>query len=364
MTLHLKKISLLVVFVIGLFLIGLFGGLVLGLPQADLVRAQEEGEQSADEVEDTLVETNDSQESLPEESPDTTFSLVAEPAYQEIEIDEDTGVTEAIITYKNTSNKAQQIEFFAYDFKQNDHFGSIALLENFSGDYLYTLASFLSFEKNSLIVEPFSEEKLVVRITDKQTLSPGGHYAAVIARSVDDKPSNQQKILPAISSLLLIRKKGGERVHLSLKEIQWSPGFIETMIPKKINLSFENEGNVHITPRGTVKFKDIFGRVVAQGIINDSSLYILPTTLRRIPVTIQRSRWLFPIMIVNVEVEGYSNFGDSTFSSNLSFLFIDFKLISLIAVVLILRFWINRRKQKMARNKHSEMEENDHQKSS
>lgn len=362
MSCHLKKLSLFVVFGICLLLISVFGGLVFGLPQADLVRAQEGAVEEAEESPGESAGTTPEQPA--ERTLDTAFSLVADPAYQEIEIDDDTDVTEAVITYKNTSDKAQQIEFFAYDFKQNDHFGSIALLENFSGDYLYTLASFLSFEKNSLIVAPFSEEKLVVRITDKQTLSPGGHYAAVIARSVDDKPSDHQKILPAISSLLLIRKKGGERVHLSLKEIQWSPGFLETIIPKKINLSFENEGNVHITPRGTVKFKDIFGRVVAQGIINDSSLYILPTTLRRIPVTIQRSRWLFPIMIVNVEVDGNSNFGDSTFSSNLSFLFIDFKLISLVVVILILRFWINRRSKKLAAKKHLETEKNDRQKSS
>lgn len=264
----------------------------------------------------------------------TGFSLIVEPAYQEVEIPKDATSVETSILFKNTSDVAQQVEVFAYDFKQTDHFGSIALLDGFTGEYLHTLASFLSFEKDSLIIGPHAEEKLNIKIFNRQTLSPGGHYAAVVARAVDDQQYSQQKILPAVSALLLVRKTDGERIHLSLKEIDWHPSALAVKIPAKINLRFENSGNVHVIPRGTVRIKNLFGKVIFQGTINESSLYLLPGTMRIIPVKLQQSRQVFPISFLTVEINGRSDVGQAVFSNELSFVYLDLRL-TLVLLVLV-----------------------------
>lgn len=257
--------------------------------------------------------------------------MTVEPAYQEIEITENDAAVDAVLTFKNQSDNPQQVELFAYDFKQTDHFGSLALLDGINNNYLHTLVSYLSFEKDSVIIQAHSEEEVVVKIKNRVSLSPGGHYAAVIARSVDDRMQSQQKILPAISSLLLVRKVGGERVNLSLKEILWDPKFIVTHLPEKVELMFENGGNIHVAPRGTIKIIDVFGRTVSQGIINDSSLYLLPGTFRRIPVTLQPSRPFFPVMLFFLDASGSSDKGEIAFHSELSFLYVDWRGIILLS---------------------------------
>ena len=263
---------------------------------------------------------------------ENNFSLTVQPAYQEVEIPENEASIETSITLKNPSDVAQQMELFAFDFKQTDHFGSIGLLNGFTGQYAHTLASFLSFEKDSLIIDAHSEEKVIIKVENRATLSPGGHYAAIVVRAVEEQGPSQQKIVPAISSLLLVRKKSGERVNLSLKELGWKPKAIATKIPEKIQLTFENGGNVHVVPRGTVTIKDVFGTTVFQGTVNESSLYLLPGTIRSIPVDIHKSRSLFPLMFFSLEVTGRSNIGEALFSAETSFLYINRTFLLILAI--------------------------------
>jgi hypothetical protein len=262
-----------------------------------------------------------------------TFSLVIEPAYQEVEIPEDQEDVTTTITIKNPSDNSQQVELFAFDFKQSDHFGSISLLNGITEKYPHTLASFLSFEKSSITINAQSEETINIVVQNRATLSPGGHYAAVIIRSLNEQINQQQKILPAISSLLLVRKSGGERINLSLKDFGWKPKSIVTKIPTKINLTFENGGNTHVIPRGQIKILDMFNRVVFQGTINDSSLYLLPGTIRIIPNKINQSIRSVPIMFYSVQAKGNSNIGESNFYSEQSFLYIDIKLLYALTII-------------------------------
>ena len=261
------------------------------------------------------------------------FSLTIQPAYQEVEIPEDKNSVETTITLKNPSDTAQQMELFAFDFTQSDHFGSIALLDGFTGQYAHTLASFLSFEKDSLIIAAQSEEEVVIKIENRATLSPGGHYAAIVVRAIEKQGASQQKILPAVTSLLLVRKKSGERINLSLKELSWQPKALVTHFPEKIDLTFENGGNVHVVPRGTAAITDIFGRVVFQGTVNESSLYLLPGTMRTISTNLQQSRTFFPLMFYSLEIHGRSNVGEATFSSETSFLYVDWKFVVLLLII-------------------------------
>lgn len=283
--------------------------------------------------------------SAQEKSP---FSLSVKPAYQEVEITENDDTVDATLTYENKSDSIQEIELFAFDFKQTDHFGSLALIDNIHENYLHTLVSYLSFDKDSLILLPHTEETLTVKIKNRASLSPGGHYAAVVARAVDSEKENKEKVLPAISSLLLVRKIGGERVNLSLKEILWKPNILVTHIPSTIDLEFENNGNVHVIPRGTLKVTDFLGNVTHQGIINDSSLYLLPGTIRRIPISLQQSKPFFPIMLFFLDATGNADQGDVVFHSEQSFLYIDWRFLIFLGIFAVgaLILFLKKRKKK------------------
>lgn len=275
----------------------------------------------------------------------STYALSLEPAYQEVEIPEDAEIVETSITLKNDSDTLQQVEFFAFDFQQTDHFGSIGLLAGLTENYPHTLASFVTFETDTTVIEPHSEQTVTIRIENRASLSPGGHYAALITRLIQEDATSEQKIVPAISSLLLVRKHGGDQVHLSLKNVDWQTSWLTTTIPKKITATFENQGNIHVIPRGTVTVTDFFGTVVYQGTINESSSYVLPGTIREIPIELKKSAPLLPIMFVSVSIEGYSNLERIPFAAEQSFLYINTTLLFTLILLGTGSIYLYRRKK-------------------
>ena len=262
------------------------------------------------------------------------FSLSAEPAYQEIEIVANELSVETVITFTNSSDSPQHLEFFAFDFKQTDHFGSLALLEGVADDYPHTLASFISFNKDSVVIPPKSSEELLVRVENRASLTPGGHYAAVVARGVTDTIDEKQKIIPALSALLLVRKTGGERPHLSLTKVDWDTRSATFTLPKKVTLTFQNDGNVHVIPRGSISVTDVFGTTVAQGTINETSSYVLPGTIRELSTVLKKSRPVLPLTLISVSVEGYTTIGNIPFTAEQSFLYIDFWFLIVLGMII------------------------------
>lgn len=276
----------------------------------------------------------------------TPQTLGIEPAYQEILISKEQPVATNNIKLKNTTQEPQEIELFINEFTQTGHFGMISFLSDFKQNYPKNTASFISLSQDRIVVEPNSNQEIEVRVEDRPSLEPGGHYLAVIARVVGDNQNpTQQKVLPALSSLLLIRKQGGEVINLSLKNIEWKPGIINLKLPEEIELVFNNDGNVHLIPRGSVQIKNQSGQVVAQGIVNHESFYVLPGTQRRIPVEIKPSDLFFPIAFLTLEVKGYSNTGEAKFFYETSFFHINYLIVVGLALIPIVTLAILRYRQ-------------------
>ena len=209
-----------------------------------------------------------------------------------------------------------------------------------------SLAPFVSFETDSIVLEPGSSEEIEIKIDNRDSLSPGGHYAAIVVRNVEVRETENQKILPAISALLLVRKTGGEEFNITIRDIGWNPT-LSFKIPEEIVIQFENNGNVHDIPRGTVKITDMFGRVVYQGILNENSSYLLPDNIRSIPIKMKRSRFLFPIQLLSLEIRGTSEIGSVPIQAEISFVYFDYRLVVFVFIVVIFSFILVRRNKKI-----------------
>ena len=136
-----------------------------------------------------------------------------------------------------------------------------------------------------------------------------------------------------LTSLILVRKTGGEVYGLRLpsppKISQW------WNLPGQVNLRFQNTGNVHVVPRGTIKLIDPLGRVVMKGVINSESAPILPESFRRYTVSLES------LIMASVpgwyrEVVSYRYDGsDTVIVKNTGFLWVNLPGLALITVVLI-----------------------------
>ena len=191
----------------------------------------------------------------------STKGITVSPAFTEVILKKGESKV-AEVTIQNNTKETVTFELFPLDFRQGGDFGEISFLGQDSESYSYSLASFLSLETSQVTVEPSGSEQIKVTVEDRESLSPGGHYAAVVGRIVQENDKSDNTIIsPSVSSLILVRKVGGERFNINLLDNNWPKG-IAFSYPQNTLLKMQNEGNVHLIPYGTFEVKDIFGRVL------------------------------------------------------------------------------------------------------
>lgn len=201
------------------------------------------------------------------------------------------------ITVTNTTSAELPLRLSVVDFGAADESGGINFLP--SADNLerrYGLASWMRLEKDALVLAPGKSQQVTVTVDNRESLSPGGHYGAVVFEV--DKERNGGEIQPkvdftkAVSTLVLAKKLGGEKRSITLSNSAWSgPPFF---LPREVKLRFLNNGNVHTTPTGDVTLTDMFNRTISKGAINPESTVVLPESMRSYPVKLtgQSTLWL------------------------------------------------------------------------
>lgn len=196
----------------------------------------------------------------------------------------------------NNTDSEVTIRLSVVDFGSMDESGGVAFLgkEGTEVERKYGLASWIVLPKDSLIIPARSKERVKILIVNKDSLSPGGHYGAVLATIEDsDVSSDKVNVKQSLASLIMVKKTGGEIVGLGLKDYELDGSWL--LKPKEIKIRWENFGNVHLVPRGRVEIADSFGRRVATGTVNEDSKIILPETFRYYKDKIRwEKQWLWP----------------------------------------------------------------------
>lgn len=224
--------------------------------------------------------------------------LSVSPVFQEVVFNAGDIQTEFSVTLKNETTEAMTLRPSVVDFGSLDESGGVAFLgQSENLEHKYSLASWMRPEKDVLSLDAGETEELRVVIENRETLSPGGHYGAILFKIGDEVDAsgkeNQVAVQQLISVLVFAKKQGGEVYHLELGESTWSKIFFAP--PSRVELRFQNSGNVHVVPRGTVVLTDPLGRKIAKGVINQESGFLLPETLRTYPVILQNlARALIP----------------------------------------------------------------------
>lgn len=275
-----------------------------------------------------------------------------EPAYIDVSLTEKD--SEKTFDFFITNNSKEQIslELSTIDFRSTDPYGAIGFLGKEITDYSYALSSFLSFETNSIELDPYERKKVIITVKNRQDLSPGGHYAAIIVRQRNFEDNEKTLISPAVSSLVYLIKAGGERYNLSFKGVSFPKIPIVFSFPATYNLLLQNDGNVHLIPYGRAEITDIFGRLIHKGIINENSIRVLPQARRYIPAYSRKVGLSWPISINKINIVGRDSIDKTKFSYSEYFLYINPIFLGVIiflpAVFFFRKKYLDRRKKKDA----------------
>lgn len=276
-------------------------------------------------------------------------SIGLHPAYSDVVLQKPDEEKFLDLFFLNNSDKPISLNISAIDFKQKDLIGIVTFLGENSKDFSYSLASFLNFETNRLDIEPNQQKKLRVFIKNREDVSPGGHYAAVIGRLIEPKgDSHKSYVAPSVSSLIYLEKKGGERFKIVLKDLSWPSSFIAFGYPGGLGLTFSNDGNVHLIPYGRLEIKDIFDRLLYRGVVNSDSSRILPETRRIISVDLVKTANSLPFSVNTISVSGTDSLNKVSYSDREVFIYIDPILLAILVFGLIIyvRFRLIKKKKK------------------
>ncbi|MEX2054579.1 MAG: hypothetical protein WD972_00215 [Candidatus Andersenbacteria bacterium] len=211
------------------------------------------------------------------------------PAFQEVIVTPEAPQQPFTVRLTNNTAVEQTVRLSVLDFGQLQESGGIAFLgtDIRSLEQKYGLASWLSLERDVLSISPGETAELTTTIINKESLSPGGHYAALVATFSDEQDVVEENVSlqQALSSLVFVRKVGGEVYGLTVAGVQTDTAWLS--LPTTVQIRFHNNGNVHVVPRGRVEVRDAGDRLVAKGIINEASALVLPESFRVLPVDIK-----------------------------------------------------------------------------
>jgi hypothetical protein len=217
---------------------------------------------------------------------DSGYSIT--PAFQDADINTQPSQNLAVQIDNNTDHD-QSFKLTASDFGSLNESGGVAFLGSTTDDFQrrYGLTSWLGIDHNVVFVPKQGSSKVIVTVQNRQSLSPGGHYGALLATAITDEgqpkaAAPQVGLHIVLSSLILLTKEGGAAP--SLKLVSEDFGRNPAQLPGQISQRFQNAGNVHVTPRGIVEVRDPAGRLVKRGVLNESGGFVLPESFRRLPV--------------------------------------------------------------------------------
>ncbi|HWY79302.1 MAG TPA: hypothetical protein VNW29_03000 [Candidatus Sulfotelmatobacter sp.] len=205
-----------------------------------------------------------------------------------IHLDLQTDAPETELVYTNDTNQTILLTLSAADFTELEDGYTLSYLEGRNAkNYRYRLSEWITFEKQILTISPHKAESVKVFI-NKKHLTPGGHYATILARLISKKDNKNIQLQGVLSSLLFIRTNTGQENEEALIQ-RFFPVQEWFAFPKTFLLRFQNTGNSELTPYGSVTIKDFFGFTIAKGTLNESSAMTLPESIRQYDISIRKT---------------------------------------------------------------------------
>jgi hypothetical protein len=207
------------------------------------------------------------------------------PVYQNVALTTDEPSKHFALTLTNQTPVAQSFSFRALDFGSLNESGGVAFLGENESEFekKHGLAAWMTLDQSAAVLAPGQAMQLGVTVTNAATLTPGGHYGAVLAEAKTaptDKAGNSRVgVSEVLSGLVLLVKDGSAAPNLNL--LGQELGSSWWRLPENIKMRFVNQGDTHVVPRGTVSVLDPTGRQVGRGALNEDSGIILPGATRQ-----------------------------------------------------------------------------------
>jgi len=259
-----------------------------------------------------------------------TFELVANPG----------DTISNVLRVTNTDPGPVNIVIDIEDFAAIGEEGQVTLQPG-EDNSTYSLAKWVTANPSTFVIPANDSRAVEFTVNVPFDAEPGGHYSSVLATvSAGPAQGGGVSIAQKVGSLLLLNVSGDVTEKLRIKEFSVEP--FSEYGPVDIVSRFENDGTIHLKPRGFILVKNIFGQEIEQ--LDLPQKNVLPRSIRRVEVP-----WGDKFMFGRYEATLTAIYGSTNqpLSSVTSFWIIPWKIVTavLIGVILLLIFFIRGRKR-------------------
>jgi hypothetical protein len=152
-----------------------------------------------------------------------------------------------------------------------------------------TLAGWITVPREAQSIPP--EQTITIPLTIQVPIdaSPGGHYSAILIgnRAPEGvRGESSVSVTSSIASLIFLRVAGTVIEDGRIRDFATEKMLYENA-EAQLSLRFENQGNVHLQPRGEITIYNMFGKKRGSIAVNQSGDYgnVLPGSLRKFTYT-------------------------------------------------------------------------------
>lgn len=206
-------------------------------------------------------------------APPLSGGITVAPAYVTAQVGSKQPQTSVTVGVRNNFNTPITISAGVSDI--NIHNNSLVLANNLAS----SLSDIITISPTQAEINPGSSINFIVTITNKSSLSPGGHYLSLLLSQTSSDINNatpKLSLKPAVSATIYLIKEDGALRSVKVTKVRLSRSIFS--VPKQVDVTFYNNGNVVTVPRGVVSISDRSrdGKIYAQGVVNASSIPLQP----------------------------------------------------------------------------------------
>lgn len=147
--------------------------------------------------------------------------------------------------------------------------------EEESGEYL----RWINLSQEELLIQPKQLVIVPFELDVPDDAVPGGYYSVVFWQATSDDSDKQVSIGAKIGTLILLKVNGDINESGSVTDFRVTNNSPVYEFPVNFSLTFQNQGNVHLSPRGKITLTNFLGQkhVIE---INPSHANVLPQSSR------------------------------------------------------------------------------------
>lgn len=271
--------------------------------------------------------------------------FVVEPGKTEIFLNPGQTVTRNI-SVTNRTNRTLDFKVGIENMKGSGSVDSAVVLLPVEEDTPYPLHQYVDFELKQFSLEFGQKMTFAVTINAPADLEPGGHYGAIIISneaprqfaSDGSEVVGGAQLTSRIGSLVLMRVNGEveESGYLNQFKVSGPKKIFYQEMPQSFEISYQNDGSVHLVPYGEIIVKNIFGASIAQ--VPVDAYFVLPDSMRYQPIVWSGKKFAFGYY--TAELNLYKGYGNQFETEKIGFFVLPLMIIVPLVVLFILIFSI------------------------